>query len=187
MREDGGVAVLSAQCGAGIVRAHVAIGGCAEEGGEGEGKVGDVRGDRCLAEDGAGDRVEEDDVGCGGGGGEDVGEGGDGHRGGGGRRAEVPLVDAALCPCADAVASEAERADVVVGDGELLHGERAADGEGDAAEAVDGVERGDDAGVVAGPYRVGDGVECERGDGLAIRHDGRRGPVHDGKCKVTIT
>lgn len=162
------------------MRAHVAIGGCTEQGGVGEGEMGDVGGDLCLAEDGAGDRVEEDDVGCGGGGGEDVGEGGDGHRGRGGGRAEEPLVDAALCPCADAVASEAECADVVVGDGELLHGEGAADGEGDAAEAADGVEHGHDAGVVAGPYRVGDGVEREGGDGLAIRHDRQRGPVHGG-------
>lgn len=64
---------------------------------------------------------------------------------------KVPLVDAALGPCADAIAGESECADVVVGDGELLHGERTADREGDAAEAMDGVECEDGAGVVAGP------------------------------------
>jgi hypothetical protein len=70
MCEDGAVAGLSAQCGSGIVGAYVAIGGCAEQGGVGKGKMGDVREDLCLAEDRAGDRVEEDDVGCGGGSGE---------------------------------------------------------------------------------------------------------------------
>ena len=70
MCEDGAVAVLSAQCGAGVVRAYVSIGGCAEQGGVGEGKMGDMREDLCLAEGGAGDRVEENDVGCGGGSGE---------------------------------------------------------------------------------------------------------------------
>ena len=49
----------------------------------------------------------------------------------GGDAPKVPLVHPALCPCADAMASEAECADVIVGDGEVLHGERAADGEKD--------------------------------------------------------
>lgn len=75
------------------------------------------------------------------------------------------------------MASEAERADVVVGDGELLHGEGAADGEGDAAEAVEGVEGGDGAGVVAGPEGVRDGVEREGGGGLG-GDDGHCWPIH---------
>ena len=50
----------------------VAIGGCAEEGGVGELKMGDERGNGCLSKDGSGDCVEEDDVGCGGGCGDDV-------------------------------------------------------------------------------------------------------------------
>lgn len=100
---------------------------------------------------------------------------------------KVPLVHAALGPCADAMASEAECADVVVGDGDLLYGESAADGEGDAAEAVDGMEREDGAGVVAGPDGVRDGVECEGGDGLGSR-DGHRWPIHGGsRYNVLVT
>lgn len=72
MCEDGAVAVLSAHRGAGIVGADVAIGGCAEECGVGKVEVGDVGGDGCLAEEGAGDDVEEEDVWGGGGDGEEV-------------------------------------------------------------------------------------------------------------------
>ena len=50
---------------------YVAIGGCAEQGGIGKGKMGGVRGDMFLEEDNARERVE-DDVGCGGGSSEDV-------------------------------------------------------------------------------------------------------------------
>ena len=181
MSKDGAAAGLSAQCGAGIVRAYVTIGGRAEQGRVGEGKMGDVRGDRCLAEDGAGHRVEEDDFGCSSGSGEDArGVGGGGHCGdGGGRDApKVPLVHAALGPRADAMASEAECADVVVGDGDLLHGERATDGERDAANAVDRVKCAYDTGVVTGPDGVGHGVECEGGDGLAIGRDRYRWSIH---------
>ena len=53
----------------------------------------------------------------------------------------VPLVG----PRADGMASEAECADVIAGDGELLHGERT------AAEVVDGVKGAYDADVVSGP------------------------------------
>ena len=100
---------------------------------------------------------------------------------GAGDAPKVPLVHAALGPCADAMASEAECADVIVGDGELLHGERAADGERDAANAVDRVECAYDAGVVSGPDGVGHGVECEGGDGLAIECDRYRWSIHEGK------
>ena len=69
---------------------------------------------------------------------------------------------------------------MVVGNGDLLDGEGAADGEGDAADGMDGVERGDGAGVVARPERVRDGVECECSRGLAVCRDGQRGPIHGG-------
>jgi hypothetical protein len=94
----------------------------------------------------------------------------------------VPLVHAALGPRTDAVAGEAECADVIVGDGELLHGERAADGERDTADAVDRVQCAYDAGVVSGPDGVGHGIEGEGGDGLAIRCDWYRWSIHEGKA-----
>ena len=53
-------------------------------------------------------------------------------------------------PCG-AMAGEAECVDVVVGDGDLLHGELAADGERDAANAVDQVKCAYDTGVVTRP------------------------------------
>ena len=94
-------------------RAYVAIGGCAEQGRVGEGEMGNMRGDLYLAEDGA-DRVEEDDIGCGGGG-DDRGEGGEGWAVLGSGAPKAPLVHATLGSWTDAMASD--------------HGESAADGE----------------------------------------------------------
>lgn len=78
------------------------------------------------------------------------------------------------------MAGETECADVVVGDGEVFDGESAADGEGHAADAMEGVESDNEAGVVTGPDGVRDGVECECGNGLSAGWDRYRWSIHDG-------
>lgn len=85
------------------------------------------------------------------------------------------------------MAGETECADVIVGDGELLDGESSADGEGDAADGIDGVKSEYGAGVVAGPERVRDGVECECSDRLGVRRDGRYRPIHGGGLVQHVT